>query len=93
MLEWTTPPIRFTRFGVTSLYFNWMRFAFFSTGIVTNIDSEPDRLEVVNAGGQMNLKLVFFSSLESTFSLGYAVAFEEGIGPREEWMLSLKILK
>lgn len=93
MLEWTLPPIRFKRLGFPALYSNWVRLALFSSGIVTNIDSEDYRRELVNFGAQMNLKLVIFSFLESTFSLGYAVALEEGVGPEEEFMISLKILK
>jgi hypothetical protein len=93
MLEWTLPPIRFREWGVPSLYFNWMSFAFFTTGIVTNFDFEPGRMEVVDVGGQMNLKIIFFTSLETTFSLGYAGAFMEGMKPQDEFMISLKILK
>lgn len=93
MLEWTLPPIRFDHVGFPALYGNWMRFALFSTGIVTNMESEEFRREVVNVGAQMNLKLVLFSSLESTFSVGYAGAFEEGRGPTDELMISLKILR
>jgi hypothetical protein len=41
----------------------------------------------------MNLKHVLFSSLESTFTVGYAGAFEDGRRPSDEVMLSLKILR
>ncbi len=93
MVEWTLPPIRFKRAGFPALYANWMSFALFSTGIVTNLDDGPFRREVGNVGIQMNLKLVIFSSMESTLSLGYAVAGEEGRGPEREFMASLKILR
>jgi hypothetical protein len=93
MLELTLPPIRFRRLGISTFYFNWMRFALFSSAIRTNIDDGQERRELVNLGAQMNLKIVFFSSLESTFSFGYAAAAEEGSGPTEEWMFSLKILR
>lgn len=93
MLEWTLPPIRFEHIGFPAIYGNWMRFALFTTGIVTNIESEEFRRELIDVGVQMNLKLVLFSSLESTFSIGYAGAFEEGEGPSDEFMISLKILR
>ncbi len=93
MIEWTLPPIRFKRAGFPALYANWMSFAFFTTGIVTNLDKDEFKREVANVGFQMNLKLVIFSSLESTLSLGYAVAGEEGRGPEREFMASLKILR
>jgi hypothetical protein len=33
------------------------------------------------------------SRLDLTFSLGYARAFEEGASPRNEYMVSLKLLR
>ena len=93
MLELALPPIRFRRLGITTFYLNWMRFALFSSAIATDLNDGQKRRELVNLGAQMNLKIVFFSSLESTFSLGYATAAEEGRGPTEEWMISLKILR
>jgi hypothetical protein len=38
LVEWVTPPVRFRRAGVTSLYANWMQLSLFSTGIITNLD-------------------------------------------------------
>lgn len=93
MLEWTLPPLRFSSFGKPSLYANWASLAFFGSVIATNVDADYEGVEVANAGAQMNLKIVFFSSLQTTFSAGYAFAFEEGYKPREELMLSLKILR
>ncbi|UCF79432.1 MAG: hypothetical protein JSW03_04105 [Candidatus Eiseniibacteriota bacterium] len=92
-LELTLPPVRFRRLGIPALYCNWTRLALFSSGIVTNIDSRPHRRELVDLGAQLNFKLVLFSSLESTFSLGYAIAAEEGRSPTDEFMVSLKILR
>ena len=94
MIEWDLPPVRFRRFGFPALYFNWARLALFSQGIVTNLDRDDVwRSELVNVGAQLNVKLVMFSSLESTFSVGYAVAAEEGWKPEDEFMISLKILR
>lgn len=93
LAEWTLPPVRFKRLGVAALYANWLRLALFSSGITTNIDDAGARRELANVGAQLNLKIVIFSSLESTFSVGYARAMEKGTGPSEETMISLKILK
>ena len=93
MLELALPPVRFQRLGISTFYFNWMRLALFSGGLFTDLDDGQKRRELVNLGAQMNLKIVFFSSLESTFSLGHAVAAEDGRSPTEEWMISLKILR
>jgi hypothetical protein len=92
-LELTLPPLRFQRFGMPALYCNWARLAVFSSGIITNMDSREDRRELVDVGAQLNFKVVVFSSLESTLSLGYAVAKEEGKSATDEFMVSLKILR
>jgi hypothetical protein len=93
LVEWTLPPLRFKRIGFASLYANWARLAFFTSGIATNVDDTTWRRELMNAGAQLNLKVVIFSSLESTFSLGYARAAEKGTKTTEEFMISLKILR
>lgn len=91
MVEWTLPPLRFRRLGFTQLYCNWARLALFSTGIVVNPDSKPDRRTLLNAGGQLDFRLVIISSLEATLSLGYAGAFERGQRTDTEFMVSLRI--
>lgn len=93
MLEWTLPPIRFRRFGVPLLYCTWARFALFSSGIFTNFDRERDIRSLFNVGGQVDFRLVMFSALESTVSIGYAGAIEKDQRVGKEFMVSLKILK
>ncbi|MGH2567849.1 MAG: hypothetical protein ACRDGA_05875, partial [Bacteroidota bacterium] len=93
LVEWTLPPLRFRRLGFLPLYSNWTQLMLFSSGIVTNIDDRNVRRTFLNAGAQLDFKLVIFSTLESTFSLGYAAAFEKGSSTSDEYMLSLKILK
>ena len=92
-LEWPLPPIRFKRMGLPNLYFNWMRLALFGNGLLLNADSPEWRQEVYSVGAQLNLKLVLFFALEQTLSFGYGRAFEENVEPRDEWMVSLKILR
>lgn len=92
LLEWTLPPVRFRRFGFPSVYCTWSRIALFSSGIITNVDSEQDRRALLNAGAQIDLRLILFSRLESTFSLGYAIALERDQRFSKEFMVSLKIL-
>jgi hypothetical protein len=91
-VEWTLPPLRFRRFGFPSLYLRWARLALFSTGIVTNMDSDQFRRTATNLGGQIDFHIVMFSTLSSTFSLGYAAAFEKDQRTAKEFMISLKIL-
>lgn len=93
LLEWTLPPLRFRRLGFPALYCNWARLAFFSSGIITNWERAAQRRRLLNAGGQVDFRLAFLSSLESTFSLGYALAVEKNQLPAKEFMISLKLLR
>jgi hypothetical protein len=92
MLEWVLPPVRFKRLGIRSLYCNWTHLALFTTGIATNLDDPGRRREVIDVGAQLDFRLVIFSNLSSTFSLGYAAAFEEHQRFSTEFMISLKLL-
>jgi hypothetical protein len=92
-LEWVLPPVRFREAGAPGFYLNWMQFSLFTSGIVTGFSGEFPRQEIGNVGMQLDFKLVMFSNLESTLSLGYASAFESGMAPRDEIMVSLKILR
>ena len=93
IVEWTLPPLRFRRLGFLPLYSNWAQLVLFSGGIVTNIDDASFRRSVANLGAQLDFKMVIFSTLESTFSLGYAAAFEHNRPASNETVVSLKILK
>lgn len=92
ILEWNLPPIRFRRFGFPALYFNWTRISVFSMGIRTNFDRKEGSRTLINLGGQLDFRLVLFSHFRSTFSLGYAFAFERDESVSKELMISLKIL-
>ncbi|MEK6571448.1 MAG: hypothetical protein AABZ61_08770, partial [Bacteroidota bacterium] len=92
LLEWTLPPLRFRRFGFSTLYCNWTQLILFSSGMATNIDDDHERRSLIDFGAQLDFRLVIFSTLESTLSLGYAVAVEKG-HQTEEFMISLKLLK
>lgn len=93
MVEFVLPPIRFKELGGLNVYSNWMQATVFSSGLLTN---EPDmNNRFVNVGSQIDMKLVIFSLLESTFSVGYASAFDLDNDRKQynEWMISLKLLK
>ena len=92
-LEWTLPPLRFKKLGIPNFYATWLRLSFFGHGLVTNPEIATRREEVWDVGVQMNMKLILFFSLESTMSVGYARAFENNLEPRDELMVSLKILR
>lgn len=92
MTEWTLPPVRFRRVGFQQLYCTYARAALFATGMLTNLDDTAFRQEVGNVGGQVDFRLVIFSALESTLSIGYAAAKEHGRRMDTEFMISLKIM-
>jgi hypothetical protein len=90
--ELMLPPMRFRRLGMTSAYFRWARVSLFSSGLATDLNSIEDRRELLSVGGQMDIRLVTFTHLRSTLSVGYAIAMERGRRMTEELMASLKIL-
>jgi hypothetical protein len=92
LLEWELPAIRFKRAGMPALYFTWASPALFGGAIVTNLDDSEFRRELYNLGAQVDFKLVIFTNLSTTFSVGYARAFENGQPSSNEFMISLKIL-
>jgi hypothetical protein len=92
LLEWDLPPLRFKRAGIPDLYCTWASAAIFGSAIATNIDDSAIRQELYNIGAQIDFKLVIFTNLSSTFSIGYARAFENGREGSNEFMISLKIL-
>jgi hypothetical protein len=92
MLEWDLPPIRFRRFGLQDFYITWTRCALFTSGIATNVDDPASRTVFYNVGAQLDFRLVLFSSLPSTFSVGYAFASGDWRTWSHEYMISLKIL-
>jgi hypothetical protein len=94
MMEWTTPPVRFRRAGFLNFYANWAQINFFSSGLMTNIDSNEFRQRYYNAGAQLDIRMVIFSILESTLSFGYASAWNYDTSDRgDEWMISLRIMR
>jgi len=92
ILDWNLPPLRFSGLGFPALYCSWARMALFLAGIVTNMDSDEWRRELVTVGSQVDFRMQLLSHLRLTFSVGYAFAFEEDKKTSEEFMLSLKIL-
>ena len=92
LLEWELPAIRFKRAGIPALYFTWASPALFGSAIATNLDDSEFRRELYNLGAQVDFKMVIFTNLSTTFSVGYARAFESGQPSSNEFMISLKIL-
>jgi hypothetical protein len=93
LLEWTLPALKFREIGAMDFYVNWARLSFFSSGLVSDIGNAPSRNFYADAGAQLDFKVVMFSTLESTISFGYAVAYDRTHFLGDELVASLKILR
>jgi len=101
-LELILPPIRYRKLGFFNLFATYSHATIFAGGLfTTNYDTAVVENQVSNAeysenfrniGFQVDTKLVMFSHLSSTFSFGWARAFEIGNDNKsyDEWMISLK---
>lgn len=92
MAELNLKPIRLRDIGTTWLYPTFIKASVFGTHLLTNPDSDPERYNIFNAGTQIDLETVLFSYLKTTWSLGYATKFEQGLIPQDQWMFSIKLL-
>lgn len=91
-LEWTSPPLWFRRAGIPSVYLRWAGLSLFATGLMTNVDEAAVRRTVGSVGAQLDVRLVTLSHLNSTLSVGFAVAGERGLPASTAWMFSFKIM-
>jgi len=101
-LELVLPPVRYRNFGFFNLFATHSHATIFAGGLFinnyetttdVNQDSKIKYSESFrNIGFQVDTKLVMFSHLSSTFSFGWARAFEVGNDNKsyDEWMISLK---
>ncbi|HGY56576.1 MAG TPA: hypothetical protein ENK44_12780 [Caldithrix abyssi] len=92
LFEWNLPPLRFRRFGFTNLYLNWARLSLFTSGLAEDIFKKKYSGTMANIGAQLDFKIVIFTYMSSTFSVGYGAALSEGGRRSDEFMISLKIL-
>jgi hypothetical protein len=91
-MEWVLPPLRFRRVGIPSFYLQWADLSLFTTGLMTDVDRPGARRTLVSAGAQLDCRLVTLSHLESTLSLGFALAHEAGAPVHSTGMFSFKIM-
>jgi hypothetical protein len=90
LIEWDLPPVRFRNLGTTAFYCNWARLSMFTGALGSNLGE--DRLRgYVDAGAQIDFRLVLFTYAKSTFSAGFGAARDRAGHTGTEFMLSLKI--
>ncbi|MDZ7740514.1 MAG: hypothetical protein U5Q03_01815 [Bacteroidota bacterium] len=92
MGELNLKPVRLRDIGFTWLYPTFIKTSLFGTHLMANPDDDAKRRNIFNAGIQIDLELVLFSYMKTTWSAGYARKFEEGSGPNEQWMFSIQLL-
>jgi len=103
MGELNLPPLRLNNVGVSWLYPTFIKGSLFGTHLMTNFDHPStglpstgdnpiNRKHLFNAGGQLDIQMVLFSYLKTTWSIGYARKFEAGVAPTNQFMFSLKLL-
>jgi hypothetical protein len=63
-----------------------------TTGVWTPASTKIAQ-NIGDAGVQMDVRFTWLSRLDMTLSFGYATAFESGVGPRREAMISLKVMQ
>jgi hypothetical protein len=91
-LDWNLPALRFRRAGTLALYASFARLSLFGMGLVTNVDDDPTRRRLANAGAQVDVRFQLLTTQPLTLSAGYARAFERHRIAEDQWMVSLKIL-
>ena len=92
LFEWNLPPVRFSNMGFTSFFLNYARTSLFTSAIITNVDDVNLQRKVSNVGAQIDFRFLLLFNLKMTFSVGYAMAFENNQRSTDEFMFSLKIL-
>lgn len=93
IVDWNLPPIYFRRLGTPGFFANWVRTSIFVAGLSTDFDGKAVRRTIADLGAQMDIRFTVLSRLPLTLSFGYAAAFEQGVAPRHEGMISLKVLQ
>ena len=92
MGELNLRPLRLRNVGTTWLYPTFIKSSLFGTHLMTNFDRRSERAHLFNLGAQVDLQLVLFSYLKTTWSLGYARKLQAHTPTTDQWMLSLKLL-
>lgn len=91
MAELNLTPIRFNNFGAFNLYPTYAQFTLFASDLIANPLAKHD-VNYGNIGAQLNIEVVLFKYLKTTWSVGYAKMFSSQHHTSDQWMISLKLL-
>ena len=92
MAEINLRPIRLRDVGTSWLYPTFIKSSLFGTHIMTNFDRPEEISHIFNLGAQVDIQLVLFSYLKTTWSAGYARRFNPDATGTDGLMFSLKLL-
>lgn len=90
--ELNLKPLRFKSFGFTALYPTFAQLSLFATDLVTNPWTSKYPENYINVGAQLNIEVILFSYLKTTWSVGYAQLFPQNAPSKGQWMFSVKLL-
>lgn len=89
-------PIRFRNVGMLCLYPTYAQMSLFATDLVANPWGKGRFNNYVSIGGQVNVEILLFNYMKTTWSFGYARCLSQQSSglPRSsgEWLLTLKLL-
>jgi hypothetical protein len=92
MGELNLRPLRLRNVGAGWMYPTYIKSSIFSTHMLSNLNIEGLTRNIFNFGGQIDIQLVLFSYLKTTWSVGYAVMTEKQTDTKGQLMLSVKLL-
>lgn len=94
--ELNLQPLRFRNVGLLCLYPTFAQLSFFATDLAANPWGKHGFNNYVNVGTQLNVEVVLFNYMKTTWSIGYAHIFNQSSSglPKHsgEWLFSLKLL-
>jgi hypothetical protein len=92
MGELNLRPLRLRDVGTSWLYPTYIKSSVFGTQLIADIAQSNKVRNIYNLGAQVDIQLVLFSYLKTTWSVGYAVKMEPNQENTDQIMLSLKLL-
>jgi len=92
MGELNLKPLRLRDVGFAWLYPTYVKASVFGTHLMTNFGRPQELSHIFNAGAQVDIQLVLFTYLKTTWSAGYARCFGQDGPGANGWMFSLKLL-
>lgn len=89
-------PLRFRNTGLLSLYPTYAQLSLFAIDLAANPWGRDRFRNYVSLGGQLNVEIMLFNYMKTTWSFGYARCFSQRTSGSQrssgEWLFTLKLL-